>query len=348
MLRLYLPTGNLIIDHRAVLAAAPTLSCLDSEDEVRRLLVIALGNPAALDALRRFWANWHSESNRVSAINDRKLIDRVARMTNGGPLAAFMVYDRHTYHPGGVMQELRAIRPEKVAAIGPPQSAHAGNTSPGAPAPPTLRNVGAPAPANAAPGSPEPGTETIFDVNASSTQERLEQVLRKTAPFLPAPMRVPFTKGIERHLVTTVAVLLVWTRADEFGISTMLDALLIDGRSAYSDWMTVDAARTLGDCFKATVQARKEADLDQAARLLAQGIGKIGLAAFYAAINRGASRTVSSAMKGKPPARPAPVMRQARAEPVVQERSSDTQDDQNVPPMCLIKAKNSNAVFVKI
>ena len=76
MLRLYFPNGSLLIGHRAALTPARGLSCLASEDEVRRLLLVALTNPAALEALRRFWANWHSESKRVNVIDDRKLIDR--------------------------------------------------------------------------------------------------------------------------------------------------------------------------------------------------------------------------------------------------------------------------------
>ena len=89
-----------------------------------RLLLVALTNPAALDALRRFWANWHSEAKRVNVIDDRKLIDRVARMTVNGPLAAFAVYDRHAVHPGDVALKLSAQRQVAAAATGAPVPAH--------------------------------------------------------------------------------------------------------------------------------------------------------------------------------------------------------------------------------
>src|SRR4051812_10167542 len=94
MLRLHFKTGDLIIDHRSGLAPVRDLECLASEDEVRRLLLFALTNPTALDRLRRFWAHWNSEAWRVNVITDRQLIDRVARMTVNGPLAAFVVYDK--------------------------------------------------------------------------------------------------------------------------------------------------------------------------------------------------------------------------------------------------------------
>src|SRR2546423_13012061 len=108
MLRLNFPTGDLIIDHRAALAPVQALHCLDSEDEVRRLLLIALTTPNALDSLRRFFARWNSEAWRVNVIKDRTLIERVARMTVNGPLAAFVVYARPTLNTNDVAVKLAA------------------------------------------------------------------------------------------------------------------------------------------------------------------------------------------------------------------------------------------------
>ena len=119
MLRLTFPAGDLIIDHRSALAPVRSLHCLDSEDEVRRLLLIALNNPTALDSLRRFFAQWNSEAWRVNVIKDRTLIERVARMTVNGPLAAFTVYNRPTLNTGHVAAKLTsADLAQKARAAG--------------------------------------------------------------------------------------------------------------------------------------------------------------------------------------------------------------------------------------
>jgi hypothetical protein len=279
MLRLYFPNGSLLIGHRAALTPARSLSCLASEDEVRRLLLVALTNPAALEALRRFWANWHSESKRVNVIDDRKLIDRVARMTVNGPLAAFAVYDRHAVHPGDVALKLSAQR--QVAATGAPVPAHL-----------------------AAPGTQASAT---VDLTEMSAEQRLEQMLRRTPRYLPQALRVPFAKVFERDaLVAAVAVMTVWARYRELGIGGILDALLLDSRHIDTGWTIVGAARKLHYCIEATVEAEQEKDIDAAARVMGEVIEEIGVAAFKAAIQHGAERVVSWPMKPKPPPRPAP------------------------------------------
>src|SRR5438105_338971 len=227
MLRLYFPNGSLLIGHRAELTPARSLSCLASEDEVRRLLLIALTNPASLEALRRFWANWHSEAKRVNVINDRKLIDRVAPMTVNGPLAAFAVYDRHAVHPGDVALKLSAQHQGAPAGAGAPVYAH-------------VAGAGA-------------GSATA-DLTEMSAEQRLEQMLRRTPRYLPQALRVPFAKVFERDaLVAAVAVMTVWARYRELGIGGILDALLLDSRHIDTGWTIVGAARKLHYCIEATV-----------------------------------------------------------------------------------------------
>src|SRR5438067_4530657 len=110
MLRLYLTTGTVLIDHRASLAPAQTVGCLESEDEVRKLLLNALSDRTALDPLRRFWAKWRSK--RVDAVSDRMLIDWIARMTVRGPLVAFLISDRRTLLLDDVAEKFKFREPQ--------------------------------------------------------------------------------------------------------------------------------------------------------------------------------------------------------------------------------------------
>lgn len=282
MLRLYFPNGSLLIDHRAALTPARSLSCLASEDEVRRLLVVALTNPTSLDALRRFWANWHSEAKRVNVIDDRKLIDRIARMTVNGPLAAFAVYDRHAVHPGDIAQKLNAQQQGAAAGDGAPVAAHLAN--------------------------PGGSGSTTDEVNTLTTEQRLDQMLRRTPRYLPQALRAPFAKVLEREaMIRTVSVMTVWAKYREVSIGGILDALLLDGRRIDAGWTIVGAARKLHKCIEVTVEAREDKDLEAAARLLGEVLEEIRVTAFNAAIRHGADRVVSSPMKPAPAKRPPPV-----------------------------------------
>ena len=84
-------TDTLLIGHRAAFGRG--LTCLDSEDEVRRRLIQAMADPRALDSLRAFWARYQFDTRRITHTTDRALIDRVARTTVRGVLAACLLPD---------------------------------------------------------------------------------------------------------------------------------------------------------------------------------------------------------------------------------------------------------------
>jgi hypothetical protein len=84
-------TDTLLIGHRAAFGRG--LTCLDSEDEVRRRLLLAMADPRALDSLRAFWARHQFDTRRITHTTDRALIDRVARTTVRGVLAACVLPD---------------------------------------------------------------------------------------------------------------------------------------------------------------------------------------------------------------------------------------------------------------
>jgi len=96
ILRLRTGWETLILGPRAEFAGVAGGDCgaLVSEYEVRRRLRIALADPEGADALRRAFGRWLEEGARIREADDRAVIDRVARMSRNGTLAAFVVADR--------------------------------------------------------------------------------------------------------------------------------------------------------------------------------------------------------------------------------------------------------------
>jgi hypothetical protein len=87
---------TLLIGHRAAFGRG--LTCLESEDEVRRRLLQALADPRAIDSLRAFWARYQFDTRRITHTTDRALIDRVARTTVRGTLAVCLMPDASLHH----------------------------------------------------------------------------------------------------------------------------------------------------------------------------------------------------------------------------------------------------------
>ena len=123
ILRLRAGSETLILGPRAAFAAVAgrDRGALVSEYEVRRRLRIALADPEGADALRRAFARWREEGARIREADDRALIDRVARMSRGGMIVAFVVADRTKRLP---RPETRpAPEPLRPAASSDPQLA---------------------------------------------------------------------------------------------------------------------------------------------------------------------------------------------------------------------------------
>jgi hypothetical protein len=89
IVRLHYGTSVLTIASRSAFVHEHA-SCLESEEAVRSELLRAFGDPAARDALRRFWSPWQLDAHRLPARTDRNVLDRLALMTVHGPMAAYL------------------------------------------------------------------------------------------------------------------------------------------------------------------------------------------------------------------------------------------------------------------
>lgn len=303
MLRLHFPTGDLIIDHRSALVPVRGLECLDSEDEVRRLLLLALSNPTAIDRLRRFFAQWNSEAWRVNVIKDRKLVERVAHMTVNGSLAAFVVYDQPTLNTVHLAAKLALADSAMAPGTGGPPAAasHAAVT------PPAAAGAAPDAASRLSQTSPEAATERAlgaFHVVSLTTELRFYQVLSRAPRYLPHAFRGDFDKLMNSPMrVTIVGVLSKWATAHALGTGFIVDSLLSMTRISLRQSEVITAADTLNQTIDHTLEAREDNDLEEAAKKFADTVTFFGVDAFTAMIAHGATRIVSSAAKGKSPGR---------------------------------------------
>jgi hypothetical protein len=303
-----------LIGPRALIGSIQGLPRIESEEEVRQRLTQALADPSAADALRHFWSPWQADCYRITVRSDRNLIDRVALMAVHGPLAAYIV-------PNAVVMHLRSatkVNFEQIVASAKQgnaktpvrQIAGAFRTGP-ATLPPqnrTLTTTAKPPGATLPSGAERPTAKLPLDVIPMPLEDRLKEMLVRTAPRLPAGIREEFEKILNpAMLATVVGVLAVWAASHAYGVGFVIDALLLVSGLLFAGWAFIEAAQKLYDALEKTYQAKTEDDLDAAATLMAQVIAAIGVGAFLAAITRGAGRLKAAQAKGKvvrPPPEP--------------------------------------------
>lgn len=122
----------------------------------------------------------------------------------------------------------------------------------------------------------EPGVpmHTIqIPVDAMSTERKIAETIRRALPLLPAQARAAVEALLSPTALAIIAVTLaVWAGSHFFGVGEIVDIILlvtgfaILGRSAW------DLGKALWDFARLAVNARSEADLDEAAGHFARAV----------------------------------------------------------------------------
>ncbi|QDV32711.1 anthrax toxin-like adenylyl cyclase domain-containing protein [Tautonia plasticadhaerens] len=148
--------------------------------------------------------------------------------------------------------------------------------------------------------TPTPGPSRGIDpVDRMAIEDRFQEVLTRTVPLLPEGIRGEFAAMITpASLAIMAGVLAVWAGSHYFGVGFVVDAILLIAGGIFLGVQVWSAASDLVGAIELTASATSEADLDQAARLLARFIAVVGVAVFAALVLRGAK-------KGMPRARAA-------------------------------------------
>lgn len=127
--------------------------------------------------------------------------------------------------------------------------------------------------------------------------ERFEYVLKHTGPHLLPEARAQFAALLTpTNLGIMVGSLVVWAAGHFFGVSEIVDAFLLGFGLVFLGKAAIDAARLLKNAIELTCSASTEAELEDAAKDLAEAIAIIGVMAFFALLAK-VARAVGNKMK---------------------------------------------------
>lgn len=136
-------------------------------------------------------------------------------------------------------------------------------------------------------------------------KEKFAEVLRRTGPKLPGEMKDQFMALLTPvNLGIMAGTLAAWAVSQFFGIGEIIDILLLIVGGIFLGMAIFTVAKDLWSFAKGTVDAQTEADLDEAAKKLAEAIAIIGIAAFIALLAKLGGKLAKGAPKEEAPPPP--------------------------------------------
>ena len=131
--------------------------------------------------------------------------------------------------------------------------------------------------------------------------DRFVTVLNRTVPLLPAEIQEEFLQMISPTAILMIAgTMAVWAGSHYFGVGFIADAVMLVAGFAFLGLQVFTAASDLVSAIELTATARNQADLDQAARHLANFIAVVGVAIFTALLMKGAKKAAPKVKKAIP------------------------------------------------
>lgn len=153
---------------------------------------------------------------------------------------------------------------------------------------------------------PAPPTKVVASTTTTATkktvdqwtlEDRFEYVLKHCAPYLAPDLRAQFTALLTPvNLGIMVGSLVVWAAGHFFGLSEIADAFLLGFGLVFLGKAAIDAARLLKNVIEITCSASTVAELEEAAKDLAEAIAIIGVMAFFSLLAK-VARAIGSKLK---------------------------------------------------
>jgi hypothetical protein len=146
---------------------------------------------------------------------------------------------------------------------------------------------------------------TTMEIARLSPADRLGGAVRRSLPYLPAEAR-----GVVESMLTPAslaligATLVAWAGSHFFGVGEVVDVILLGVGVITLGFAVFEGSKEFYDFTTAALDARSEADLDQAARHFARAVTLLGISAVQALLLRGQSRAVLA--RGRPEIYPRP------------------------------------------
>jgi len=159
-----------------------------------------------------------------------------------------------------------------------------------------------PTPQQSFAGPPAAPANTI----PAGLEDRFIEVLKRVPNYLPGQMKAEFMALLQPvPLAMMAGTLALWAAGHFFGVSEVIDAFLLGFGLGMLGTVVFHILSELIDVFKLTIGASGPADLDNAARKLADVIALIGVAAFVALLTKVAGKFLPKPKSG-PKSEPKP------------------------------------------
>jgi hypothetical protein len=255
---LVLGLGSELRTHRGRVAFSP-------EEQVRSRLLRRIHDADCMDSLRRWMHARGGSEHGLTAGSNHELIDSILAAIHSGRIAARLAPTvGATRTPAGqapddrTRQFLETVNSIQVSPI---------------------------------PVSGPPATRSTLTIPKMAPTEKIEGVLKRTIPKLPAAIRPEFVAMIASVGVARVCeVLAGWAASQFVGVGELVDLLLALALAvgvALTGWSLYTGAKLLLKAVSAAIQAQTEADLDAAATTMAEAVTTLGVAVITLGMMRG-------------------------------------------------------------
>jgi len=115
--------------------------------------------------------------------------------------------------------------------------------------------------------------------------------MRRSLPHLPARAISIVESMLEPETLTIIAgTLIVWAGSHFFGIGEIVDAILLSVGVLTIGFAVFEGANELSDFVKGSIEAKSEANLEQAAQHFARAVTVLGIAVVQGFLLRGQGR----------------------------------------------------------
>jgi hypothetical protein len=250
--------------------------------EPRRALMVLprlASMPSAMRRLRSYWADeWSTQA--VVNLSDHDVLSVVGGAIETGQLQAAVLP--------------RIVPGQLIETATPVNRARTAPTARIARAVPPTRAVGRSPPSAAPVASPLPGVVTpahALPVARWPLEQRVAEVIRRTIPKVPGDIGATLLSLLSPESLAIVAGTMVFSAAANLTpYGWAADAVIVGIAFGFGGLAAIHALGDLVECFKWTVGATSEQDLDAAADALARAVVGLGVVAMMVVLHRVAAR----------------------------------------------------------
>lgn len=151
-------------------------------------------------------------------------------------------------------------------------------------------------------GSSAPAATAVKPVAKMTTAEKIGEAIRRSIPMLPAEAREEVKALLTPEALAIMAgVLVIWVVSHFFGVGEVADVILLVVGVVALGGVALQAAEELYNFASSAVNAKRDEDLDRAAKHFSEAVALIGIQAVMAILLKKAPKTFRKSHNNAPP-----------------------------------------------